>query len=217
MPCGGGGLLSGTRPDGDAHSSPGCRVIGVEPAAGDDATRSFQTKTLQTVDNPHTVADGARTPSLGTLTFPLVLELVSDMMTVDDPRAARDDVLPLGTAEAGRRTDRRAGAAAVLHGGADARGARVGVILSGGNVDFRHVAEWLRTDEAPRSHRRADRPRRADVVRPAKAGRSHRPAEAGRYVPSATLAGRTYCSLRIETTMTTRRRRDRGRRSPSSS
>ena len=65
--------------------SPGCSVIGVEPAAGDDATRSFRTKTLQTVNNPKTVADGARTPSLGSLTFPLVLEHVSDMATVDDP------------------------------------------------------------------------------------------------------------------------------------
>ena len=45
--------------------SPGCRVIGVEPEAGDDATRSFRTKELQTVKNPQTVADGARTPSLG--------------------------------------------------------------------------------------------------------------------------------------------------------
>ena len=65
--------------------SPGCRVVGVEPAAGDDATRSFRTKELQAVDNPRTVADGARTPSLGSLTFPLVLEYVSDMTTIDDP------------------------------------------------------------------------------------------------------------------------------------
>jgi threonine dehydratase len=59
-------------------------VVGVEPQAGDDATRSFHTGVLQTVDNPDTIADGARTPSLGTLTFPLVQKLLHDMVTVDD-------------------------------------------------------------------------------------------------------------------------------------
>jgi len=82
-PCGGGGLLSGTALA--AHAmAPACKVIGVEPAAADDATRSFRTRQLQTVHNPKTVADGARTPSLGTLTFPLVLQHVSDMATVGD-------------------------------------------------------------------------------------------------------------------------------------
>src|SRR5262249_35531461 len=69
VPCGGGGLLSGSALAARALA-PGCRVIGVEPAAGDDATRSFRTRQLQTVSNPKTVADGARTPSLGSLTFP---------------------------------------------------------------------------------------------------------------------------------------------------
>ena len=89
--------------------SPGCRVVGVEPAAGDDATRSFRTRQLQTVHNPQTVADGARTPSLGSLTFPLVLEYVSDMTTVDDPTLLQTMFLSVGTAEARRRADRRAG------------------------------------------------------------------------------------------------------------
>ena len=71
VPCGGGGLLSGSAIAARAMA-PTCRVIGGEPAAGDDATRSFRTKQLQTVNNPKTVADGARTPSLGSLTFPLV-------------------------------------------------------------------------------------------------------------------------------------------------
>src|SRR5205823_3106935 len=82
VPCGGGGLLSGSAIAAQAMA-PGCRVVGVEPVAGDDATRSFRTKTLQTVHNPQTVADGARTPSLGSLTFPLMLQHVSDMTTVD--------------------------------------------------------------------------------------------------------------------------------------
>jgi threonine dehydratase len=67
VPCGGAGLLSGCS-IAATHLSPGCKMIGVEPAAGDDATRSFRTKTLQTVDNPDTIADGARTPSLGKTT-----------------------------------------------------------------------------------------------------------------------------------------------------
>ena len=106
--CGGGGLLSGCALAA-AGRSPGCRVIGVEPEAGDDATRSFQTKTLQKVRNPQTVADGARTPSLGALTFPLVLSLVSDMQTVSDVDLLQGDVLPVGAPQDRRRADRRAG------------------------------------------------------------------------------------------------------------
>jgi threo-3-hydroxy-L-aspartate ammonia-lyase len=141
-PCGGGGLLSGTALAA-AAMAPGCRVIGVEPAAGDDATRSFRTRTLQTVRNPKTVADGARTPSLGTLTFPLVLEHVSDMATVDDDTLLKTmfhlwERLKLVVEPTGAL-----GAAAALAGGVPIRGKRVGVILSGGNVDVRDVAEWV--------------------------------------------------------------------------
>jgi threonine dehydratase len=64
--------------------NPKCVVIGVEPAAADDATKSFKTGTLHTAHNPQTIADGARTPSLGKLTFPLIKRLVDDMVTVDD-------------------------------------------------------------------------------------------------------------------------------------
>jgi threonine dehydratase len=80
---GGGGLISGCAIAADALS-PGCQVVGVEPEAGDDATRSFHTKTLQTCHNPDTIADGARTPYLGKITFPLVLRYVHDMVTVSD-------------------------------------------------------------------------------------------------------------------------------------
>ena len=83
VPCGGGGLLSGSAIAAD-QVAPGCRVIGVEPEAGDDATRSFRTGTLQTVRNPETIADGARTSSLGQYTFPLIRKHVDDMLTVSD-------------------------------------------------------------------------------------------------------------------------------------
>jgi threonine dehydratase len=56
VPCGGGGLLAGCALAA-ATLSPACRVVGVEPSAGDDATRSFRTKTLQSVHNPLTVAE----------------------------------------------------------------------------------------------------------------------------------------------------------------
>jgi threonine dehydratase len=141
VPCGGGGLLSGSALAANAMA-PGCKVIGVEPAAGDDATRSFRTRQLQTVHNPKTVADGARTPSLGALTFPLVLQHASDMTTVDDPTLLRTMfylwerlklvIEPTGTL----------GAAAAIEGSLPIRGARVGVVLSGGNVDLAQVGAW---------------------------------------------------------------------------
>ncbi|MBI3403071.1 MAG: threo-3-hydroxy-L-aspartate ammonia-lyase [Acidobacteria bacterium] len=141
-PCGGGGLLSGSAIAARAMA-PGCMVIGVEPAAGDDAVRSFRTKTLQTVKNPKTVADGARTPSLGSLTFPLVLQYVSDMTSVDDPTLLETmfylwERLKLVVEPTGAL-----GAAAALDGSFPIRGKRVGIILSGGNVDLAQLPEWI--------------------------------------------------------------------------
>jgi threo-3-hydroxy-L-aspartate ammonia-lyase len=142
VPCGGGGLLSGSAIAARALS-PGCRVIGVEPAAGDDATRSFRTKTLQTVRNPPTVADGAATPSLGSLTFPLVLEYVSDMTTVDDPTLLRAMFLLWERLKVFVEPTGALAAAAVLERRIPVAGSRVGVILSGGNVDMSQLPKWL--------------------------------------------------------------------------
>lgn len=135
VPCGGGGLLSGSAISAAALSR-GCRVIGVEPAAADDATRSFKTGTLQTVHNPDTIADGARTPSLGRLTFPLVRRYVHDMVTVQDDQLLRAmfflwERLKLVVEPTGALA-----AAALLEGIVEAKGAHVGVILSGGNADL---------------------------------------------------------------------------------
>ena len=139
IPCGGGGLLTGCALAAN-HLSPGIRVVGVEPEAGDDAARSFRTRTLQSVDNPRTIADGARTASLGTLTFPLVLGAVHDVVTVSDAEVVdamrflwermKLVVEPTGALAA-------AGVAARQ---VDVRGARVGIILSGGNVDLAAAA-----------------------------------------------------------------------------
>lgn len=166
VPCGGGGLLSGSALIA-RDVAPACRVIGVEPAAGDDATRSFRTGTLQTVSDPQTVADGARTSSLGALTFPLVLANVADMRTVDDETLLRTmfflwERLKLVVEPTG------ALAAAALVDGAHTgtmatRGARIGVILSGGNVDLAQVAAWQARMSAPGHDRDDTDARRAAV------------------------------------------------------
>jgi threo-3-hydroxy-L-aspartate ammonia-lyase len=141
-PCGGGGLLSGTALAASGLA-PDCRVIGVEPAAGDDATRSFKTKSLQTVSNPQTVADGARTPSLGSLTFPLVLQHVSDMTTVSDDRLLRTMFFLWERLKVVVEPTGALAAAAILEGGLAPRGSRVGVILSGGNIDVSQISGWI--------------------------------------------------------------------------
>lgn len=135
VPCGGGGLLSGCA-IAARRMLPDCRVIGVEPAAGDDATRSFRTKTLHTVHNPDTIADGARTASLGTLTFPLVLHYVNDMLTVTDEELLRSMFFLWERMKLVVEPTGALAACALLERKIDARAMRVGVILSGGNVDL---------------------------------------------------------------------------------
>ena len=142
VPCGGGGLLAGSALA--AHvRSPECLVIGVEPAAGDDATRSFHSKQLETVHNPRTVADGARTESLGSLTFPLILQYVSEMTTVGDPELLRAMFYLWERLKMVVEPTGALGAAAVLEGRVPVAGKRVGVILSGGNVDLSQMSAWL--------------------------------------------------------------------------
>jgi threonine dehydratase len=136
---GGAGLLSGSAIAAH-HLSPGIRVIGVEPAAGDDAARSFRTKTLQTVNNPDTIADGARTASMGDITFPLVLRHVQDIITVGDAQLVDAmrflwERMKLVVEPTGALAT-----AGVLSGSLDVRNRRVGIILSGGNVDLKAIA-----------------------------------------------------------------------------
>jgi threo-3-hydroxy-L-aspartate ammonia-lyase len=134
--CGGAGLLSGCAVAA-SHLSPATRVIGVEPAAGDDAARSFRTRTLQRVDNPVTIADGARTQSMGAVTFPLVLRHVHDIITVTDQELVEAmrflwERMKLVVEPTGALAT-----AGVLSRAIDVRDRRVGIILSGGNVDLR--------------------------------------------------------------------------------
>ncbi|GAB4380300.1 MAG: threo-3-hydroxy-L-aspartate ammonia-lyase [Elainellaceae cyanobacterium] len=141
--CGGGGLLSGSAIA--AHAlSPSCRVIGVEPATADDATRSFHTKTLQSVHNPETIADGARTPSLGTYTFPLVLHYVHDMATVSDEALLRTMFFLWERMKLVVEPTGALAATALLEQIVQIpERSRVGVILSGGNVDLRQMLTYL--------------------------------------------------------------------------
>jgi threonine dehydratase len=140
--CGGAGLLSGCAIAAQ-HLSPGTRVIGVEPAAGDDAARSFHSKKLVTIDVPDTIADGARTQALGTYTFPLVLRHVSDIITVTDAELVEAmrflwERMKLVVEPTGALAT-----AGVLQGKVDVRDKRVGIILSGGNVDLKAIAAFF--------------------------------------------------------------------------
>jgi len=142
VPCGGGGLISGCAIAAN-HLSPGIRVVGVEPAAGDDVTRSFQSGVLQSVHNPDTIADGARTSSAGDITFPLIMQHVREMHTVTDDELARAMFYLWERMKIIVEPTGALGAAALFEGKIDARGKRVGIIISGGNVDFKSVANLL--------------------------------------------------------------------------
>jgi threonine dehydratase len=135
VPCGGGGLLSGSALAAKSFA-PDCRVIGVEPELADDATRSFNTGVLATIRNPPTIADGLRTPSLGRVTFPLVRANVSEMRTVSEQGIADAMKFLWTRAKLVVEPSGAVALAALLAASDEFRGRRVGVILSGGNVDL---------------------------------------------------------------------------------
>ncbi|MDZ8054798.1 MAG: threo-3-hydroxy-L-aspartate ammonia-lyase [Aulosira sp. ZfuVER01] len=138
VPCGGGGLLSGCAIATKALL-PNCQAIGVEPELADDATRSFHSKTLQTVNNPNTIADGARTPNLGKITFPLVLDYVNDMVTISESAIIRTMFFLWERLKIVVEPTGSLAAAALLEGVVTAPEARIGVIISGGNVDLSQI------------------------------------------------------------------------------
>ena len=141
--CGGGGLLSGSAISARALFS-GCRVVGVEPENADDATRSFRTGKLHRIENPDTIADGVRTPSLGDVTFPLVLRHVDDMVTVSEEGILRSMRFMWERMKTVVEPTGALAAAALLEGVVKPEsGSRVGVIVSGGNVDLGQAAAML--------------------------------------------------------------------------
>jgi threo-3-hydroxy-L-aspartate ammonia-lyase len=132
-PCGGGGLLSGSAIAAKGMN-PNCCVIGVEPELANDATLSFKTNVLHTVKNPPTIADGTRTPSLGELTFPLVLKYVNDMVTVTEEQIKEAVRFLFYRMKLVVEPSGALGIAALLSGSFKPSG-KTGVIISGGNID----------------------------------------------------------------------------------
>ena len=143
VPCGGGGLLSGSAVS-SKNISPLCKVIGIEPEIADDAVKSFYTKVLHTVKNPPTIADGTRTSSLGKLTFPLVLKYVDEMKTVSEKDIIEAVKFLFLRMKLVVEPSGALGIAALLSRKAGVSG-RVGVIISGGNIDSETMIKILRS------------------------------------------------------------------------
>jgi threonine dehydratase len=140
-PCGGGGLLSGSSVAAK-HLAPDCKVIGIEPIGADDANRSFYSKTLQRIDKPQTIADGVRTQSLGQHTFKLILENVAAMHTVSEESIKEAVRFLFYRMKLVVEPSGALGLAALLSKAVPVKG-RVGIILSGGNIDGDVMREIL--------------------------------------------------------------------------
>ena len=143
VPCGGGGLLSGCA-IAAKHLAPRCRVVGVEPAAGNDVFLSFKNKKITKIDIPDTIADGARTQAPGDITFPLILQNVDDMLTVTDEELLRAMFTLWERLKTIVEPTGALAACALFERKLDASGQRVGVVLSGGNVDLGWAASAWR-------------------------------------------------------------------------
>ena len=139
---GGGGLISGCAVAAQ-QLSPGIEIWGVEPATGNDTQMSLTQGRIVHIETPKTIADGAQTQHSGQLTFPVIQKLVKGVVTVTDEQLVscmrffaermKMVVEPTGCL----------GAAAVLEGVIPVQGKRVGVIVSGGNVDLARYAGFL--------------------------------------------------------------------------
>ena len=140
---GGGGLLSGCALIAN-YMAPHCRLIGVEPEAGDDATRSFHSGQLHSVENPDTIADGARTSALGSYTFPIIRRHVHDMMTVTDRELAAAMFYLMETFKVVVEPTGALAFAGAMKRRKDLANGRIGVIISGGNLDFGRIDSYRR-------------------------------------------------------------------------
>ncbi len=141
---GGGGLLSGSALAATALS-PDCRIYGVEPEAGNDAQQSFRTGAIVHIETPVTIADGAQTQHVGHYTFEIIKRDVDDIFTVTDAQLV-DSMRFL--AERMKIVVEPTGClaiAAVLARKEQLAGKRVGVVISGGNVDLQRFASLVST------------------------------------------------------------------------
>jgi threonine dehydratase len=139
---GGGGLLAGSALAAGALS-PGCRVIGVEPEAGNDGQQSFRSGRVVRIPVPTTIADGAQTTYLGARTFPIIKALVEDVVTVSDAQLVAAMRFFVERMKIVVEPTGCLAAAAALDAAVPVAGRRVGVILSGGNVDPKALARYL--------------------------------------------------------------------------
>lgn len=139
---GGGGQLSGCALAA-SERSPGIAIYGVEPEAGDDGRRSFHEGRVITIPVPRTIADGAQTTYLGNLTFPIIREKVADIVTVSDAELVETMRFFASRMKLVAEPTGCLAAAAVLHGKLDVKGKRVGVVISGGNVDVAAYAGFI--------------------------------------------------------------------------
>lgn len=136
-PVGGGGLLSGTALS-TVYFSPGTVVIAGEPVNADDAWRSFHEGSIQPVSPLHTIADGLRT-SLGTITFPIIREHVKEIITVDENSIIEAMKLIWMRMKIIVEPSSAVPLAALMKQKSSFKGQRIGIILSGGNVDLDHL------------------------------------------------------------------------------
>jgi threonine dehydratase len=139
---GGGGLISGCAVAA-RQLSPDCRVIGVEPEAGNDAQQSKRLGHIVRIDTPRTIADGAQTQFLGQLTFPVIHALVHDIVTVSDAQLVEAMRFAAARMKMVVEPTGALAMAAAMQGAVNVRGKRVGVIVSGGNVDIAQLASYL--------------------------------------------------------------------------
>jgi threo-3-hydroxy-L-aspartate ammonia-lyase len=143
MVClGGGGLISGCAVAAK-HLNPKIRVIGVEPEAGNDAQQSKRAGKIIKIDTPKTIADGAQTQFLGQLTFPVIQELVDDIVTVSDAQLIEAMRFAASRMKMVIEPTGGLAMAAAMQGVVNVKGQRVGVIISGGNVDIAQFAQYL--------------------------------------------------------------------------
>ncbi len=134
VPMSGGGLMAGCA-SAMHRLDPACELIGVEPSAADDTRRSFAAGEIVRIAQPDTIADGLAVTAPGAATFAINRRLVSEVVTVTDEQLV--DAMRVARDLLGRRLEPSgvAGLAAVLDDPVHFRGRRVGIILSGGNID----------------------------------------------------------------------------------
>ncbi|HDL6512202.1 TPA: threo-3-hydroxy-L-aspartate ammonia-lyase [Yersinia enterocolitica] len=142
VPLGGGGLLSGCATVAKALY-PNCQVIGVEPAAGNDGQQSFRSGKIVKIETPVTIADGAQTAALGHYTFPVIQERVDNILTATDDQLISAMKFFISRMKIVVEPTGCLGAAVAFSGELDLRGKRVGVIISGGNVDLARLAHFI--------------------------------------------------------------------------